>query len=253
MKLNITRNKRRSGFTLIELMVVIAIIATLAGVAYPIILNQRNAGDRSAAAANLGNLHKTMQMFQNDHGAYPCDATADKFLEDERYSTANYGSLTGNTSNCYFRQLFYLPGVDNEENFYAKINDGSRITKQPDNKIANGRALERGECGFGYVMTKGSDETGDGNAKGAVSKSNAPLIVTSVLGRLPVSGENLTMDAVSFNERGIVLFNSGSVKQIDLNVDPNDDKQGKLMNIFPENKRTGNSQADQYIILPPDL
>lgn len=253
MKVTIVRKNRRGGFTLIELMVVIAIIATLASVSWGPILDQLNSGDRSAAASNLGNLHKTMQMFQRDHGVYPCDSLANRFMEDERYSTANYGMLTGNYSNCYFRQLFYLPSLQSEENFYAKVNVNGRLTKRPDNKLANGRALEKGECGFGYVMTKGDAEEGDANTKGPVSHSNAPLILTSVAGRMPMPGTNLAMDAQSFREKAIVLFNSGSVKEMELTPDEQDDRKGTLKDLFPENKRTGNSQADQYIVLPPDL
>lgn len=251
MKLNLIRKNRRSGFTLIELMVVIAIIATLAAVAWGPILDQINAGDRSAAAANLGNLHKTMQMFQTEHGAYPCDSLANKFLEDERYTNADYGPLTGNTSNCYFRQLFYLPNLNNEENFYAKVNVQGRMAHKPNNRMAKGQALTKGENGFGYVMTKGNDEDGDANIKGPVMHSNAPLILTSVAGRLPVDGNNLQMDAVSFRSKSIVLFNSGSVKELEMIT--NDEVRGTLKDLFPENKRSGESQADQYIVLPPDL
>lgn len=253
MKLNLIRKNRRSGFTLIELMVVIAIIATLAAVSWGPILDQINAGDRSAAAANLGNLHKTMQMFQTDHSAYPCDSLATKFMEDERYSSADYGQLTGNTSNCYFRQLFYLPSLNNEENFYAKVNVMGRMTHTPDNDIAKGRALEKGENGFGYVMMKGSEEDGDANVKGPVMHSSAPLILTSVSGRLPMGGANLVMDASSFRSKSIVLFNSGSVKELEMKTDDVDDRKGTLLNLFPKNKKTGQSQADQYIVLPPDL
>lgn len=250
MKVKLIRKHRHAGFTLIELMVVIAIIATLAGISWGPILDQLNSGDRSAAQTNMTNLHKTMQVFKTDHGSYPCDSTAEGLLEDERYSNVDYGSLTGNTSNCYLRQLFYLSSLNSEENFYAKVNVMGRMTKTPDNKIARGRALERGECGFSYVMAKGDSED---NLKGAVTDGNAPLLMTSLSGRTPVSGESMTFDTESFRNKAIILFNNGSVKQMDLIPDDNDDRKGKLLDVFPENKRTGASKAGNYIVLPPDL
>lgn len=251
MKAKLIRKQNRSGFTLIELMVVIAIIAAIAGVAYPIVLNQRNAGDRNVAQSNLTNLHKTLMSFSNDYGAYPCDTLAERFLEDEKNNDIDYGPITGNTSNCYLRQLFYLTAVESEENFYAKINGLGRMSRQPDNKIAKGHALEKGECGFAYVMTKSDEEGAD--VKGSVTAMNAPLLMTSVAGRTPMSGGDVVFDGESFQMYALVLFNDGSVKTKELTSDPSDDRKGRLKDLFPENKKTGVSQADRYVVLPPDL
>lgn len=48
--------RRQSGFTLIELMVVVAIIATLAAIAIPNLLEARKAGNQTAALAELKSL-----------------------------------------------------------------------------------------------------------------------------------------------------------------------------------------------------
>ena len=67
----------KAGFTLIELMVVVAILAALGSIAYPAIMDRMNDGDRQVASSNLKQIHTMLQQFQQDRGSFPCDATAE--------------------------------------------------------------------------------------------------------------------------------------------------------------------------------
>ena len=63
-------NERRSGFTLIELMIVIAIIGLLAAIAIPSFQSYQSRAKRGEAFANLAALMKTEMAFFSEFGAY---------------------------------------------------------------------------------------------------------------------------------------------------------------------------------------
>lgn len=74
----------RKGFTLIELMIVIAIIAILAAILVPNFVKARAQGQLTSCKSNLKNIGTACEMFAADHnGRYPgqavgsADATTD--------------------------------------------------------------------------------------------------------------------------------------------------------------------------------
>ena len=63
---------KRSGFTLIELMIVIAIIAILAAVLVPNMVRARSRGQLTACTSNLRNIGTAVEMYNVDaKGRYP--------------------------------------------------------------------------------------------------------------------------------------------------------------------------------------
>ncbi|HEY3320170.1 MAG TPA: type II secretion system protein [Planctomycetota bacterium] len=73
----ITRHSSRvtrhaAGFTLIEILVVISIIALLAALVLPVLSRARAEGQRTACKSNLSQLAKAVQMYASEnHSAYP--------------------------------------------------------------------------------------------------------------------------------------------------------------------------------------
>ena len=63
-----------SGFTLVEMLVVIAVIAVLAGLLLPVLSRVRAEGRSTACKSNLSQLHKAVLMYAGEHARYPACA-----------------------------------------------------------------------------------------------------------------------------------------------------------------------------------
>ena len=245
---------KKKGFTLIELMVVIAILAALASIGYGPILDHLNDGDRQKAMSNVKSLHTMLQGFKTDNGSYPCDSTAER-LQDEK-PDLNFGALTGDSSNAYFRQVYYSAENVSEKPFFAKVTcNGLNVMQEGDEKLANGAALSRNENAMAYVMRKNNEDT---SMKDGVTKSNAPLIICGIYpSNSPYSGDSVVFDNSSFRGHAFVLSCDGSVKDtkdLGMTEDENDDTKAVLpsgKSLFPETKK-GRSTADGYLVLSPE-
>jgi len=76
----------RSGFTLMEIMVVVVIIAVLASVAGPMIGDIINQGKASATRSKMSSLKSAIVTYKNDVGRYPFYGDKDKVSCKSAYS-----------------------------------------------------------------------------------------------------------------------------------------------------------------------
>ncbi len=67
------KNKREKGFTLVELMIVIAIIGLLAAIAIPQFASYRQKGYNTKAKAELRSYYTACQAYFASHTATDCD------------------------------------------------------------------------------------------------------------------------------------------------------------------------------------
>ncbi|MCF8061063.1 MAG: type II secretion system major pseudopilin GspG [Deltaproteobacteria bacterium] len=74
MKINkgeAARRRKSSGFTLIEIMVVIVILGILAGLIVPRIMGRPEEARRTKAALTLRSLDSALKLYRLDNGVYP--------------------------------------------------------------------------------------------------------------------------------------------------------------------------------------
>ena len=93
---NVNKNNNQ-GFTLIELMIVVAIIAIIAAIAIPNLLNAKMAGNEAAAVSSLRTLSTVCEQSRNRDltGAYPADLAE---LGTENYIDSTFAAAIVSTS-----------------------------------------------------------------------------------------------------------------------------------------------------------
>ncbi len=89
----------RHGFTLIELMIVIAIIAIIAAIAIPSLLEARVSGNETKAAADLKNgFHAAQTIFANGASSDVDGDGKGEFATDHRWLAGSTGGTTVGTN-----------------------------------------------------------------------------------------------------------------------------------------------------------
>lgn len=69
--LNRNEQNRQRGFTLVELLVVLAILALLAGLVGPQVLNQLGGAKSKSAAVQIRDLEQALEIYHLDVGRFP--------------------------------------------------------------------------------------------------------------------------------------------------------------------------------------
>src|ERR1051326_6186269 len=67
----VMRRSERPGFTMVELLTVIAIIAILAGILFPVFVTVRKNVHKATCTSNLHQIGVGLKLYKDDHGAYP--------------------------------------------------------------------------------------------------------------------------------------------------------------------------------------
>lgn len=65
------RRRRKAGFTLVETLVVVAVVALLAALLMPALWTARSLANRTACISNLRQIGQAARMYLQDYGGYP--------------------------------------------------------------------------------------------------------------------------------------------------------------------------------------
>ncbi len=195
MKTNVQTTRR--GFTLVELLVVIVIIASLAGLTAPMVIRQRKKADQTEATSNARQVGLAFLEFDNEYGSLP--GTASIALLD---TAATIKGTAGANSNGYFKALMQADLTQSEAIFYAK----ARGTIKPDGNITTDtEALKKGEVGFGYIAIGTEGLSSAGNPA-------RPVILA------PLTPGAVTLDPAPFDKNLVVLRMDNSVASLKMKV-----------------------------------
>ncbi|QTN32592.1 type II secretion system protein [Akkermansiaceae bacterium] len=196
MKTNVKTARR--GFTLVELLVVIVIIASLASLSVPMIIRQKKKADQATAISNAGQLYYAFIGFDEEYGTFP-DAVTQADVETN-FPDATQTADTS-SSNGYFRQFFIGGLVESEEIFYVKTG----FTKKPDGVFTGVNCLEARENGFGYVMNGNKGLSTAGN-------SSRVMVVT------PLQEATDKFNPDPFDKKAVALRADKSVSVLNINA-----------------------------------
>lgn len=184
-----------------ELLVVIVIIAALAGVSAPVIMGQRKKADLTEATSNIKQIQLALFNFGEEYGSFPDNETA----EDVRHATGTDLNFTGTSANDYFRQLI-ATGTKSERIFWCKT---SYSPRKPDDVISSGKALEPGEVGYGYIMA--NENQGLSNS----SNPSRPVVVSPLF----KAQSNWEFDPEPYDAKAVVLRIDGSARSETIRTD----------------------------------
>lgn len=150
-----TYMKRMKGFTLLELLTVIAIIAVLSAIIFPAFVRAKDSANRGSDITNMNSIRSALQLYKVDQGGFPPallgyvtlyeDSTnqnaipADRivgFLFPRRVENVDSFRPSYNKVNSRQWTEAVWPNIDNRAGAYLDLNGDGKIDNADDNPDA---------------------------------------------------------------------------------------------------------------------
>jgi prepilin-type N-terminal cleavage/methylation domain-containing protein len=193
------KEKARKGFTLVELIVVMAIIAIIAGVSVGAYIGIANKAKKTAAIAEANQIRSQLYAITTESGGYKSGSISEKgvslpdqidYLTAELVSSTGERMASGNTSGPSIAFTFYSDAYQNEvpstdENvrlgigYLLAVNSGS-VNANTVNQYANEVYVTSVDGVFAdiYVVKDGAWATSSINGQATAYTGTAPTLVT---------------------------------------------------------------------------
>ena len=164
-------NKTRAGFTLMEIMVVIIVIAVLASVAGPMIGSITDQGRASATKSKMSALKSAMLAYQSDVGRLPFNGKPPSASDASLYSSSAVLGLTIDTNVLVCDGLGNSASGFNITNYSRKWK-GPYMDSEPGDFMLDawGNSFRYGAKGKNvYLWSAGADAVFANNIENALS------------------------------------------------------------------------------------
>lgn len=119
----------QSGITLVEMLVVLAIIGLLAGLVGPAVLNQLGGAKTKTAAVQIKDFEQSLEMFKLDVGRFPTTQEGLKSLVTKPTAVNGWNGpylKSGLPQDPWNRDYMYKsPGEKSEVDIYSYGQDGA--------------------------------------------------------------------------------------------------------------------------------
>ena len=106
---------KRQFFTLVELLLVIAIIAILAGIAIPVVGSMNKKGKETKARSEINAIKLAFQQFETDYGAFPQLKRSGVAIDDIKNDLFTKKTIDGKTELLVLKAVTSFDSNDNSD------------------------------------------------------------------------------------------------------------------------------------------
>ncbi|MFH1601377.1 MAG: prepilin-type N-terminal cleavage/methylation domain-containing protein [Candidatus Shapirobacteria bacterium] len=144
---------KRKGFTLVELLVVMAIMAILASIAFGQYRNSQKKARDAQRKADLDNIARALEMYYSDHGSYPLNYEGLISVDGETgvgWTESFQADVGDDQTVVYMKRLPKDPQTDYSYCYFGDSDSFTLYAKLENDNDSN-------YCASGYTCNTDSD------------------------------------------------------------------------------------------------